>query len=130
MAKLPRLFSPYDKPMWESAAERSLKLQKCSHCGTFRYPPGPACPECLSMDSDWTPVSGKGRILSWTVFHRKYLPAYPPPTLVVAVMLEEGPIMVANMDVEHRDRLALDLPVTLVYGEHPDGFTLPRFEPA
>lgn len=127
MTTLPHLYSPYDKPMWESASERAFKLQKCSSCETFRYPPGPACPECLSMDSVWEPVAGRGKIMSWTVFHRKYLPAYPAPHLVVAVMLEEGPIMVANMDIEARDAMSLDKPVQLIYSEHPDGYVLPRF---
>jgi uncharacterized OB-fold protein len=130
MTKLAHLYSPYDAPMWESVAGGQLKLQCCTSCGTVRYPPGPACPECLCLDSEWVPVGGKGKILSWTVFHRKYLDAYPPPYLVVAVMLDEGPIMVANMPVEAAPNLALDAPVELFYREHPDGYALPQFRSA
>lgn len=127
MTKLPTLYSPYDKPMWESAAEKQLRIQKCSECGTYRYPPGPACPECLSFDSRWEIITGRGNIMSWTVFHRKYLEAYPPPNLVVVVMLEEGAIMVANMPAEQVQHLKIDAAVEMFYEMHPDGFMLPRF---
>lgn len=127
MSKLPRLYSPYDAPMWESIAAEQMKLQKCAESGVFRYPPGPACPESLNMESEWTPISGRGKIISWTVFHRGYLPAYPPPNLVVAVQLEEGPIMVANMDPAELGHMHLDAPVRLFYADHPDGYKIPRF---
>ncbi len=123
----PKLYSPYDKPMWESVAEGAMRLQCCDNCSTFRYPPAPCCPKCLSVDTSWMPISGDARILSWTTFHRQYLPAYPAPTTVVAVRLAEGPIMISNIDAADTPRLKIDLPVTLIYGEHPDGYALPRF---
>lgn len=127
MSTFPRLYSPYDAPMWESIAAGQMKLQRCRKTGTFFYPPGPVCPESLGFDVEWAPISGKGKILSWTVFHRQYLPAYPPPHLVVAVQLEEGPIMVSYMDYDCHQQLALDMDVQLTYANHPDGFRLPKF---
>jgi uncharacterized OB-fold protein len=112
--------------MWESIQAEQMKLQ-VSPSGVFRYPPGPVCPDSLSMEYDWRPISGRARLLSWTIFDRQYLPAYPPPTLVIAVRLEEGPIMVSNMDIAEREALRLDLPLRLVYWQHPDGYKLPRF---
>lgn len=129
MAERPHLYSPYDEPFWDSVAEHKMRLQKCSGCGSFRYPPGPMCPDCMSFESTWEPVSGKAKIMAWTVFHRKYLPEYPPPTLCVTVMLEEGPMMVSNMPAEFADGLALDQEVELYYETHPNGFELPRFKP-
>lgn len=123
----PRLFSPYDAPMWRSVADGAMALQRCSDCGRFRYPPGACCPDCLSTEASWQPISGRGTILSWATFHRQYLPAYPAPTTCVAVRLEEGPIMIANIDAAETPRLALDAAVELIYGSHPDGFALPRF---
>jgi uncharacterized OB-fold protein len=126
-AKTPRLFSPYDAPMWESINQDCMKLQWCPDSDLFRYPPGPACPVSLSMEYEWRPISGRGRIISWTVFHRTYLPAYPAPHLVVAVQLDEGPIMVSNMDHGVLDRMRLDAPVRMIYIDHPDGYRLPSF---
>jgi uncharacterized OB-fold protein len=123
----PQLFSPYDAPMWNSIAEHAMRLQRCAVCGRWRYPPGPACPACLSTQATWAPLSGRGRLLSWTTFHRQYLPAYPAPYTCVAVALTEGPIMIGNVDFVETERLAIDAPMEMIYGMHPDGYTLPRF---
>jgi len=106
-----------------------MRLQRCRGTGAFYYPPGPVCPESLSFDVEWAPVSGRGKVLSWTVFHRQYLPAWPAPHLVVAVQLEEGPIMIGHMDHARVDELALDLPVVVEYADHPDGYRIPMFAP-
>jgi hypothetical protein len=127
MANAPRHYSPYDKPMWDSVAAGALKLQRCAQCGRFRFPPGACCPGCLSTEAEWVAVSGEGRVLSWTVFHRQYLPAYPPPTVCVAVQLAEGPIFIGNIDPVEAPGLALDAEVQMIYGTHPDGYALPRF---
>lgn len=127
MSKTPRLYSPYDAPMWESIANDEMKLQRCTESGTFRYPPGPMCPVSMSMEYEWVPISGKAKIVSWTVFHRQYLPAYPAPHLVVAVQLEEGPIMVSYMDYDEHARIKLEAPVRMIYVDHADGYRLPKF---
>lgn len=126
MPDQPRLFSPYDAPMWQSVADGAMKLQRCSGCGRFRYPPGACCPACLSTEASWESISGRGTLLSWATFHRQYLPAYPPPHICVAVRLDEGPILISCIDAADAGALALDAPVELVYGTHPDGYALPR----
>jgi len=124
----PRFFSHYDKPLWDSIEAGKLAIQECASCGHYRYPPGACCPKCLSTEANWKAISGKGRILSWTTFHRQYLPEYPPPVTCVAVQLDEGPIMIGNIDSGERDKLRLDVEVELFYGEHPSGFSIPRFK--
>lgn len=123
----PRFYSPDDEPMWKSVAAGAMRLQRCAACGRWRYPPGPSCANCLSTDSTWGCLSGRGRLLSWTTFHRQYLPAYPAPTTCVAVALAEGPIMIGNVDQAEVGNLHIDAPVELIYGAHPDGYALPRF---
>jgi uncharacterized protein len=125
-----RLYSFYDGPMWESIAGDAMQLQKCSECGAFRYPPGPTCPSCLSTDYAWTPIEGKGRILSWTTFHRQYLPAYPAPHTVVAVELSEGPIMIGHVAAEEANKLKVDASVRMIYVDHADGYRIPSFKTA
>ena len=97
MGKTQPVMALDDRPMWDSIAEGALKLQKCSGCGAFRYPPGPICAECLSMESEWVAVDGGGNVLSWVVFHRKYFDDFPPPYNAVAVRLDEGPIVMTNL---------------------------------
>ena len=118
----------HDIPFWESVAQRDMKLQRCADCGRFRYPAGPICAECNSEDVTWEPVSGKGTILSWVVFHKIYLPAYPAPHTVIAVRLDEGPIMISNLEGPEPEGSWIDERVSLRYSTMPDGVVLPRFE--
>jgi len=97
MGKTQKVMSRDDGPMWESIERGRLELQTCSDCGKVRYPPAPVCDACLSMESHWTPVSGRGTILSWVVFHRKYFDDFPPPYNATAVRLDEGPIVMTNL---------------------------------
>jgi uncharacterized OB-fold protein len=94
----------------------------------MRYPPALNCPECLSEDVAWEEVSGGGTILSWVVFKRGYLPAYPPPYNVIAVRLDEGPVVISNLEGETPTGSWIDRRVRLIYVTMPDGVLLPRFE--
>jgi uncharacterized OB-fold protein len=127
MSAHPRFYSPYDEVLWKSMAEGALRLQRCSGCGIYRYPPGACCPNCLSTDATWEKVSGSGRVLSWMTYHRQYLPAYPAPTTIVAAELEEGPIFITNIDHGETAKLAIDRRVRIIYGDHPDGYRIARF---
>jgi uncharacterized OB-fold protein len=113
-----RVVTLYDQPMWESMERRKLELQCCSGCGHFRYPPGPTCPHCLSMEHRWAPVSGEGTILSWVVFHRQYFEDYPPPYNAVAVQLAEGPILVSTLVGEKPEGSWIGAKVELGYEPH------------
>ncbi len=123
----PPVLGLYDRPMWDSIAARRMQLQRCNACGTFQYPPGPGCPSCLSMDLSWVPIAGRGRILSWVVFHRQYLPAYTAPYNAIAVQLDEGPIMISNLEGTPPDGAWIGHAVHLTYATMPDGVVLPRF---
>ena len=90
-------------------------------------PPGPACAECLSTQYAWDAISGRGEILSWAIFHRGYLPGYPPPYNVIAVRLDEGPIMISNLEGPIPAGSWIGRRVELCYASMPDGIVLPRF---
>jgi uncharacterized OB-fold protein len=105
----------YEQPFWDFVEQHRLSLQRCSGCGAFRYPPGPVCFRCLSDEYAWTPLEGTGRLLSWVVFHRQYFPELPPPYVVAAARVTEGPILIANLVGGDRRRLRVDAPVRIVY---------------
>jgi uncharacterized OB-fold protein len=118
----------YDRPLWKYIRDREMRLQSCSDCRTFRYPPGPGCPNCLSSECEWKPLSGEGTIVSWAVFHRQYLPAYPAPYNVIAVRLAEGPLLISNLECDAPLQGSwIGLRVHLTYVTMPDGAILPRF---
>ncbi|MGX5805488.1 Zn-ribbon domain-containing OB-fold protein [Bradyrhizobium sp. Arg314] len=105
----------YDRPFWAYAEEGELRVQVCSHCARHRYPPGPNCPECLSGDAEWVKLSGKGKVIAWTVFHRSYFPAIPVPYTVVSVETDEGPLLIGNLVDAEGTRPAVGLDVKAVF---------------
>ena len=106
----------YEKPFWDAVQARQFQLQCCSDCQHIWYPPGPVCPQCLSENWKMTRMSGKGRVIAWTVFHRQYFPNFEVPYLVVSVALEEGPLLIGNMvGIDDPAGLRLDLPVHAVF---------------
>lgn len=117
----------YDRPLWEGIRQQEMRLQCCSECGTFRYPPGPTCQACLSSAYEWRAVEGEGAVLSWVIFQRQYLPAYEAPYNVIAVRLDEGPVVISNLEGEAPHGSWIDRRVRLVYRTMPDGAILPRF---
>ena len=124
----PRVLGLYDIPFWEKMRdENAMKLQCCSDCGAWRYPPGPICRECLSPNSEWKPVSGGGELLSWVRFHKQYLPAYPAPYNVIAVRLDEGPTIISNLVGEEGGKHLIGRRVQLQLDRMDDGVVLPRF---
>ena len=110
--KRPRpIMGVYEKPFWDAVQTRELRLQKCGACGHVWYPPGPVCPECLADDWTFALMSGRGRIVTWTVFHRQYFPDIPVPYLVASIELDEGPLMIGNVPGLAPENARLELPV-------------------
>jgi len=128
---LPRITAD-NRPFWEAARRHQLVLQRCRDCGRFRYPPAPVCPDCLSEQSEWTPVSGRGRVTTFVVFHKAWFPSFADaiPYNVVQVQLEEGPRLTANLvGVENSDiRIGMD--VEVAFDDVTPELALPRFRRA
>ena len=55
---------------WEALDKRELQVQQCDTCGRLRWPARALCNVCHHVDATWVPVSGRGRVVSWTVNHR------------------------------------------------------------
>jgi len=72
-------------------AEGKLMAGKCQRCGKIHLPPRPVCDSCYGTDFTWEKVSGKGKILTYTIIH-----VAPPqfqalvPYTVGIVQLENG----------------------------------------
>ncbi|MCL2134548.1 MAG: Zn-ribbon domain-containing OB-fold protein [Candidatus Bathyarchaeota archaeon] len=46
-----------------------LMAGKCLKCGKIHLPPRLMCDECYSTQFDWTQISNKGKLLTYTVIH-------------------------------------------------------------
>ena len=119
------------RPFWDSCKEGALKLQRCSDCSEFRFPPSVACPACASMNCSWEPVSGKGTIFSFVTFQRLYHKAFASllPYVVAVVELEEGPRLLTRLaGLTEADVVKCGAPVRLHLEPLSDDLVLPLFE--
>jgi hypothetical protein len=118
-----------NRPFWEAARAGRLSLQRCDSCAHFRYPISPFCPRCLSADFAWTPVSGRGSVFSYIVFHKAYHPGFKVelPYNVALVQLEEGPRMYSNIVGTPNDQVRVGDAVEVVFDRATDEVTIPKF---
>ena len=127
-----RSMDPYAEQFWSYTQKKELRLQKCSACGKFRWPPGPTCDRCLSEETEWAPIAGQGKVLSWTTFRRKYFDEYPAPHTVIVLELDEGPLFVSYpVDIDVQD-LRESMVLSLQWTDGQDRFgeyNLPVFGP-
>jgi uncharacterized OB-fold protein len=117
------------RPFWEAANRGELTLQRCRECGQWRYPPSWGCPNCLSEGTEWAPVSGRGALYSWVVFHRSYHPAFEVPYNVAIVELEEGPRLMSNVVECSLEDLRVGMPLEVTFERVTEEITLPKFRP-
>lgn len=125
------VISPLERPFWEYAHRHELRIQKCTACGHYRYPASPVCADCDSDGYEWALMSGRGKILSWVVFHRCYFPSFAGemPYNVAMITLDEGPIMVANV-LAPNDSLRSNLAVEVVFEDATPEISIPKFRPS
>lgn len=125
------IISGVNQPFWEAARRRELQLQRCRGCHMAWYPPGPVCPRCWSREHDWAPVSGRGKVTSWVVFHQVYFEYFKDkvPYNVVQVELEEGPRLLSNLVGARNDEIFVGMPVEVCFEDVADKVTLPMFRP-
>lgn len=114
------------RPYWDALSQGHLVFQRCD-CGNAWLPARRQCPSCLQDAVRWDRASGRGRLLSWVVYHTAYHEAFASrlPYNVALVELEEGPRLITNM-LDDPASLVGDAPVVLQI-EHEGGQALARF---
>jgi len=50
-------------------SQNKLMGSKCLKCGKLHLPPRPLCDDCYGQDFKWIELSGKGRLLTYTIIH-------------------------------------------------------------
>ena len=120
-----------NKPFWDGCREGRLQVQKCTACGTLRYPAAPVCPECLDSGSTWQTLSGRGTVFSFIVFQRTYNPAWAAkvPYNVSMVELDEGVMMFSNVVGIPNEQVAVGLKVEVRFERLTDEIHIPVFVP-
>jgi uncharacterized OB-fold protein len=123
--------TPETQHFWDGTRENQLRLQRCDECAKVYFPPRPFCPACASRKVSVLPASGKARLYSYVIHHRK-VPGFTPPYAIAVVELAEGPRMMTNIVdcPQTPEALLLDMPLEVVFAKQNDTITLPFFRPA
>ena len=124
--------SELSRPFWEATKRHELVMPRCRTCSKIFFYPREQCPNCYSADLDWTQVSGKGRLYTFTVVHQTAHPAFQPeaPHIYAIIQLNEGPRMPSNLIECEIDDAQIDMAVQAVFVDASDEYTLVKFKPA
>ncbi|MGE4244271.1 Zn-ribbon domain-containing OB-fold protein [Ramlibacter sp.] len=119
------------EPYWKHLAEGRLALQRCTQCGTFRHPPSEICHRCHSFGVEWTEVSGKGSLYSFTVARHSVHASLDAkvPYAIALVQLDEGPRIVSGIPGALAKDLRIGMRLACRVTPVSDGFALPYFHP-
>ena len=122
--------TPLNEPYWMGLREGVLRFQQCRRCGHKWLPARRECPSCLADDTVWEPSAGRGKVVSWIVYHTAYHEAFKDrlPYNVAIIELQEGPRLMSNVLAPHAE-IRADMPVQLRI-EQEAGIAIPRFAPA
>ena len=130
---LPTLFpqiTPANEPFWKLASQGQLALPCCHRCGHLWSPPSPHCPQCLSADFSYRPLSGRATLWSWITMHRTYFPEFPAPYIVAFVQLEEGPMLMSTLQAGDPETLHCDMPLQVCFRPLSPDMAMHQFKPA
>jgi uncharacterized OB-fold protein len=125
--------TPETQPFWDALKQHELRIQRCMACGKPYFYPRPFCPQCFSWDVEWFTCSGKATLHTYEIIHRAPRAFQADAPYVIAVVqLEEGPRMMSNIVGVEPDpsRLAVDMPLEIIYDDVNSEITLPKFRPA
>lgn len=130
-AKRPRPVVNRDNAgFWEGVAAHQLLIQRCTGCGTLRFPWLPGCGGCGAPEWDTVAASGAGTVFSYVVMHHPPFPAFDPPYAVGLIELAEGVRVVSNITGVPYDKVRIGMPVELEFLRADDELELPVFRGA
>ncbi len=126
---LPRL-DEQNRFFWTSGADGRLRFLRCQECSSFVHPPSPRCPSCLGDDLAPEVVSGRARVVSYTLNVQQWIPG-SEPYLIGLVAIEEQPDvrLSTNLVGIEPEEVRIGQEVEVVF-EHCDDVYLPLFRPA
>ncbi len=116
---LPDVIDPRTAEYFAGAARGELVVPRCVECRAFCWYPAKQCSACGGAAFTWTAVSGRGRLYSWAVVRRAFLPAFAEmvPFVSALVALDEDPavrIVTYVVDAEP-ESLTADEPMQVTF---------------
>ena len=123
--------TPETAPFWEAAKRHELQMQHCNDCSRYYFYPRTYCRYCMSDNTEWRRLSGRGTLQTYVISHRA-APGFEAdaPYVIAVVEVDEGPRMMTNIvGVEEPtpDKLRVGAAVEVVWDDVSEAVTLPKF---
>jgi uncharacterized OB-fold protein len=97
--------------------QQELMAGKCLKCGKIHLPPRPLCDNCFSRAFEWVNVSGKGKLLTYTVINIAPVQFQElTPYAVGIVQLENGVKIPGMIQGLQQKQLKIGMELTLDFG--------------
>ena len=116
---LPDVDWPPTREFWAAAARGELAVPRCDTCRRYVWYPTGTCRFCGSEASTWTVVSGRGRLFTWSVVHRAFIPQFAGEVPYVSGLVtieEDAAVRIVTRIVDSDpERLRIDMPVRAVF---------------
>ncbi len=94
-----------------------LMAGKCRKCGKTHLPPRPLCDNCFSQQFEWVEVSGRGKLLTYTVIHIAPTQFQAlTPYAVGIVQLESGLRLPGMITGVKQETLSIGMKLTMDFG--------------
>ena len=116
---------------WKAGAAGRLLISRCGACRRYQHPPLPYCPACGSKTPTPEPVSGRGRVATFTINEQRWTADLEVPFVFAAVELKEQSelYVLSNIVGCALHEVRIGLPVCVRFEQHGEVY-LPLFEPA
>lgn len=119
---LPVRVTTFSESFWQSLTEGEFITSRCDQCQHLTFPPKSICPVCHARAISWAPLSGRGKLYSYTTVHAAPLMfAADLPFKVAIVDLLEGVRLVTRL-LDEDESIAIDADVQLVVTQYDDGY--------
>lgn len=119
-----------NQPFWTGGAQGALIIMRCAACQTYIHPPVRFCAICESRDVHPVQVSGRGRVHSFTINHKAWIPGLQVPYVLALVEIEEqeGIFLPTNIIDCDPARVHIGMSVEVAFEAVEDLF-VPLFRP-
>jgi uncharacterized protein len=96
--------------------QNKLMAGKCQKCGKTQLPPRPLCDNCYSQQFSWVEVSGKGKLLTYTVINVAPQQFQALAPYAVGIVEFEDGLRIPGMIQATQQQLKIGMELTLDFG--------------
>ncbi|WP_447762549.1 Zn-ribbon domain-containing OB-fold protein [Sphingopyxis panaciterrae] len=119
-----------NEAFWTWGRDGELAIHRCGDCEYYVHPPVPFCPRCEGRNVAPQAVSGRGRVVTFTINHKAWVPGLPEHYILALVAIDEqDDVRIASNIVDcAAENITFDMPVEVLFQPVED-LWIPLFRP-